>query len=362
MSCSGEVDAGSESGCGGGDDLISIRPGILAELKRAKYGVAGHATVDLCHWTKKSFRNDGDCYKHKFYGIATHRCMEFSPAGMLCQNRCVYCWRPMEFYEASAMDPAGALGPKEVVERLMEERRRLVMGHYGDARADRAKLDDSLMPTHYAISLSGEPTMYPRLPELVRHLRGLPATRSIFLVTNGQEPAMLQRLADEDALPTQLYLSTNAADRGTFERINRPRYADSWERWGESLGMLEGLRTRTVLRITLIRGYNTGPGAAEAFGRMAAAASPHFVEAKSYMHVGRSINRLDRDRMLSHDEVRRFAGGMAAASGGLLEEADESKASRIVLLANARRRIPREISAPAPAPAPAPAVTAAARR
>lgn len=355
MSCSGEVVDGE----GRDGDLISIRPGILAELKRAKYGVAGHATVDLCHWTKKSFRHDGDCYKHRFYGIATHRCMEFSPAGMLCQNRCVYCWRPMEFYESSAMDPADALGPKEVVERLMDERRRLIMGHYGDARADRSRLDESLAPSHYAISLSGEPTMYPRLPELIRHLRGLPATRSIFLVTNGQEPAMLRRLADEDALPTQLYLSTNAADRGSFERINRPRYADSWERWNESLGLLRDLRTRTVIRITLIRGYNTGPGMDAAFAGMLADASPHFVEAKSYMHVGRSINRLERDHMMPHEEVRRFAAGMSSASGGSLEVADESVPSRIVLLANAVRPIAREIRGPV-AELSAPAAAAAA--
>lgn len=355
MSCSGEVVDGPEQD----GDLISIRPGILAELKRAKYGVAGHATVDLCHWTKKSFRHDGDCYKHKFYGIATHRCMEFSPAGMLCQNRCVYCWRPMEFYESSAMDPAAALGPEEVVERLMGERRRLIMGHYGDVRADKSRLDESLAPTHYAISLSGEPTMYPRLPELIRHLRGLPATRSIFLVTNGQEPGMLRRLADEDALPTQLYLSTNAADRESFERINRPRYDDSWERWTESLGLLRGLRTRTVIRITLIRGYNTGPGMAGAFAEMLSAASPHFVEAKSYMHVGRSINRLERDHMMRHEEVRAFAAGMAGASGGTLEFADESEVSRIVLLANAGRPIPREIRGPrAELAAAAPALAA----
>ena len=27
------------------------------------------------------------------------------------------------------------------------------------------KLDESLFPEHYAISLSGEPTMYPKLPD-----------------------------------------------------------------------------------------------------------------------------------------------------------------------------------------------------
>ena len=82
------------------------------------------------------------------------------------------------------------------------------------------------------------------------------ATKSIFLVTNGQEPDMIQKLEDEDALPTQLYLSTNAADYQSFLKINRPRYDDSWERWNRTLNMLSILDTRTVLRLTLIRGYN----------------------------------------------------------------------------------------------------------
>ena len=44
--------------------------------------------------------------------------------------------------------------------------------------------------------------MYPKLPELIKYLHSLKATKSTFLVTNGQEPDMIQRLQDEDALPT----------------------------------------------------------------------------------------------------------------------------------------------------------------
>jgi len=109
------------------------------------------------------------------------------------------------------------------------------MGHYGDPNQDKKKLDESLLPNHYAISLSGEPTMYPKLPELIKYLKSLAATKSIFLVTNGQEPDMIQKLEDENALPTQLYLSTNAADYQSFLKINRPRYDDSWERWNRTL-------------------------------------------------------------------------------------------------------------------------------
>ena len=46
MSCSGEVvDLENE--------LIQIKPKIIEQLKKAKYGVSDHSTVELCHWTKK---------------------------------------------------------------------------------------------------------------------------------------------------------------------------------------------------------------------------------------------------------------------------------------------------------------------
>lgn len=336
MSCSGEIVQEEE--------LIQIKPGVLQQLKKAKYGVADHSTVQLCHWTKKSFKNEGDCYKHKFYGISTHRCMEFSPAGMHCENRCVYCWRPMEFYDSLKMEPERVTEPEEILTKLMEERRKLIMGHYGDIKSDKQKLDESLFPSHYSISLSGEPTMYPKLPELIKYLKSLKATKSTFLVTNGQEPDMIKRLSDEDALPTQLYLSTNAADYESFLKINRPRYKDSWERWNATLEMLKELDTRTVLRITLIRNYNTSDEMIPALASMIKRSSPHFIEVKSYMHIGRSTNRLERTHMLEFDEVKRFASELASQSK-IFSVMDESDISRIVVLQNQERFIDRWIPA-----------------
>jgi len=335
MSCSGEIVED--------DQLIQIKPRISQQLKKAKYGVSDHSTVALCHWTKKSFKNEGSCYKHKFYGISTHSCMEFSPAGMYCENRCVYCWRPMEFYESMEMKPEHVSEPKEIMEKLMEERRNLIMGHYGDPKSDRKKLDESLKPSHYAISLSGEPTMYPKLPDLIKYLKTLKETKSIFLVTNGQEPDMIKRLQKEDALPTQLYLSTNAADYDSFLRINKPKYNDSWERWNETLDMLKDLNTRTVLRITLIRDYNSQREMMPAFAKMLSKASPHFVEIKSYMHIGRSINRLDYENMLDIEEIREFSKEIVKQSN-MFSVMDESIASRIVILQNKERSMDRWIS------------------
>ena len=326
------------------ENLIQIKPAVAAQLKKAKYGVADHSTVELCHWTKKSFKHEGSCYKHQFYGILTHRCMEFSPAGMYCENRCVYCWRPMEFYDAMEMEPKQVAEPEQILRKLMGERKKLIDGFYGDSRNDNQRLDESLLPTHYAISLSGEPTMYPKLPELIKYLKSLEATKSIFLVTNGQEPDMIQRLQDEDALPTQLYLSTNAADYESFIKINKPKYDDSWERWNRTLNMLKDLDTRTVLRITLIRNYNDQKEMIPAFAEMFRKASPHFIEIKSYMHIGRSTNRLEHENMLEMSEVKKFSEEIAKQSK-IFSVMDESLVSRISILQNNERFIDRWISA-----------------
>ncbi len=335
MSCSGEVEIN--------DSLIKIKPAVAESLKKSKYGVYDHSTVELCHWTKKSFRNEGDCYKHKFYGISTHRCMEFSPAGMHCENRCVYCWRPIEFYDSMSMESDKVSDPKDIVSKLLEERQKLVIGHNGDPKQNKKKINESLSPSHYAISLSGEPTMYPKLPELIKYLKSLPETKSIFLVTNGQEPEMLVKLNKENALPTQLYLSTNAADYKSFIRINRPKYRDSWERWKKSLGILSELNTRTVIRITLIRGYNDDFSTVPSFSNMLKISDPNFVEIKSYMHIGKSINRLERSSMLEMNEIKNFALELTKQSN-TFTFMDESLISRVVVLQNKIKLVNRIIS------------------
>lgn len=325
------------------DNLIQISLPIKSKLQKAKYGVYNHSAVELCHWTKKSFANEGNCYKHKFYGISTHQCMEMTPTALNCENRCVYCWRPTEFYDTLEMPAELVDEPDVIVQNLLHERRKLINGFYGNNKNEKKKLDESLLPTHYAISLSGEPTMYPKLPQLIRYLKTLKATKSIFLVTNGQEPQMLDRLANEDALPTQLYLSTNASNRKTFYRINRPRHKDAWERWWKSLRFLETVNTRTVLRMTMIREYNDNTKFIEELAEMMRQANPHFIELKSYMHVGMSTQRLEKNNMLEMSEIRNFASQLRDRMTDF-SIMDESEISRVVVLQNHKRYTNRWIN------------------
>ena len=337
MSCSDEYYSNSDS-----QNIIQISPSTKSRLEKAKYGVFNHSAVEICHWTKKALLSEGTCYKHKFYGISTHRCMEMTPAAMNCENRCVYCWRPAEFYDTLHMPEDLVDEPDAIVKNLLHERYRLIVGYYGNQKADKNKIDESLLPEHYAISLSGEPTMYPKLPELIKYLSGLKATKSIFLVTNGQEPEMLYRLANENALPTQIYLSTNASNKNMFYKINGPRHRNAWERWLQSLSFMSQVNTRTVLRFTLIRNFNDNPTFLKDFAELVEIGNPHFIELKSYMHIGMSTNRLEELNMLEMDEVRAFSSGLKTH----LEDysiMDESIVSRIVVLQNKARFISRWI-------------------
>ena len=65
----------------------------IKTLQKQGYKIIGsHSGVKLCRWTKSMLRGRGGCYKHTFYGIASHRCMEMTPS-MACANKCVFCWR-----------------------------------------------------------------------------------------------------------------------------------------------------------------------------------------------------------------------------------------------------------------------------
>jgi len=319
-------------------------------LRKAHYGVYKHATVELCKWTKESLVKGRSCYKFKFYGVpagGSHRCVEFSPVGMICSNRCVYCWRLTREYDSVILPEDYYADPEDLVEGVLRERRRLLSGYFGHERVPRDKVLEALSPTHWAISLSGEPMMYPKLPKLLKYLSSLPNVRSTFVVTNGVHPEMIEKLDRENSLPTQLYLSMNAPNEELFRKINAPvMYDNSWERWLESLRLLPKLSTRTVVRVTLIRSLNFDVDLIEDFARVLAEGSPHFIEVKSYMHLGYSTTRLSKEDMVRHEELKLWASRLVEElrrQGASYELMDEDLHSRIVVLQNLDRYTSRYI-------------------
>ncbi len=323
-------------------EKLELDQNTVNKLKNAHYGVFGHSAVEICHWTKTAIKEKHGCYKNKFYGIETHRCMEMTPSAVFCENRCIHCWRPTEFYKMLKMPVYAVDDPKKIVDELTELRRKLLIGFMGNKKIDSQWLAESFAPSHYSISLSGEPTLYPYLPELILYLKSLPNTKSIFLVTNGEEPDMIEKLIAKDALPTQLYLSMNAYDRDKYQIVNRPMYRDGWERWLKSLALLSKANTRTVIRITLMKGLNNSYEELPEAAKLIEMGNPDFVELKSYMHIGSSMSNLTENHMLSMDEVRDYTENLLK----FLESytyMDEMEPSRISVIKNKDRATSRWI-------------------
>jgi tRNA wybutosine-synthesizing protein 1 len=170
----------------------------------------------------------------------------------------------------------------------------------------------------------GEPTLYPYLGELLDLIRRRGMTS--FLVSNATRPEVLAELR-----PTQLYLSINAPDEEMYRRVCRPA-ADLWPRVRQSLEELKDHRCRSVIRLTLARSLNMEK--AEDYARLIEKAEPDYVEAKAYMHLGRSRDRLSREAMPSHAEILEFARKVGRALGYKLEA--DVPLSRVALLGSGR--------------------------
>lgn len=289
--------------------------------------------MQICGWTKRFLRGRGACYKSKFYGIDTGSCAQMSPAAAWCSQNCIFCWRPMEWMEYGEVGGGDVDSPSEIIEGVVEAKRKLISGLGGAGDVEEGLFREALdsFPKHWAISLSGEPTMYPRLPELIKLLKEDGRVKSIFLVTNGQHPEMLLKLKGEGALPTQLYLSVDAADPGTFAKVNVPVFSDGWERLNESLGVLAGLGCRRVLRFTVIKGINDLDWMLPLYAEMFEGSGADFIEVKAYMHLGYSRRRLGAGNMPVHEYVREVCGKLLGPMGEYSLE-DEDANSRIVLL------------------------------
>lgn len=295
-------------------------------LRRQGYKlVGGHSGVKTCHWLKASLTKGEACYKSKFYGIRSHRCVQMSPALSRCSNNCLYCWRVLPSEGGERWSGTGGVAeddPKDIVEGSIKAHKRCVNGFKGNPNVKLEVWREAMDPRHVAISLSGEPTCYSRLDGLIGEFQGRGMTT--FLVTNGTNPRALGGIRE----PTQLYVSLSAPNEEAYGRVCRPSVDGSWGRLMESLDMLRSFSCPTVIRITAVKGLNMND--AGGYARMVERSSPTYVEVKAYMHVGASTGRLSFESMPSHGEIMEFAKEVATESGYYI--GDEVPISRVALL------------------------------
>jgi tRNA wybutosine-synthesizing protein 1 len=306
---------------------MAVSENLRKEMTRQHYKIVGrHSAVKLCGWLKKSIRGEGVCYKQKFYGIESHRCLQMTP-WLGCPNFCRFCWRTIEKNPSKF---EGVDEPSEILEESIKAQKLLINGYPGWENTDMKKWKEANSPNNAAISLTGEPTLYPKIAGLLEEFRKRKFTT--FLVTNGQYPERLEFLASKQE-PTQLYISIDAPDRASYRRMDRPSLKDFWKRHLRSLELMKSFSCRKVLRLTLLKDAGKNKGnmmSPEGYAKLVNLANPDFLELKAYMHVGESQKRLPREAMPLHQDVRDFASRVSEECGYPVR--DEQEASRVLLL------------------------------
>lgn len=306
---------------------MTLSPKEKERLVRGGYRLVGsheHSAVEVCRWTKNSLLNEGVCYKQRFYekihGIKSHRCLQMTPSLPFCDNKCVFCWRDVTLNAPNWEGPAD--NPSEILDEAIEAQRTLLSGFKGNPKADKKKWEEAQTPNLAAISLDGEPTLYPKLSGLIEEC----SHRDIvsFLVTNGLHPKKLKNIKE----PDQLYISTVAPEKKTYNKICRPHNPQSWEKLNESLELMPSFSSIKVLRLTLVKGWNLKDPSG--YAKLIEKAEPDFIEPKGYMFVGHSRKRLEMENMPTHEDIRDFAEKLARETG--YEIQDDYEPSRVFLL------------------------------
>ena len=307
---------------------------LSGALKKQKYHLVGnHSAVKRCKWLYESIINDRPCYKQKFYGIKSHRCIQMSPSIYFCTQQCLFCWRAQSGDLQVTWDEMKIPkvdSPEEIIQGSLKAQEKILTGYKGNPKTNWRKYQEALTPKHVAISLTGEPTLYEPIGELIRtfHQKGF----TTFLVSNGTLPTKLSKLSQE---PTQLYISLCAPNEQVYKQVCRPQFPGAWAKLNESLGLMQSFHCPTVIRMTLVKEQNMNH--IDEYAKIIEKTNPTYIEAKAYMHIGFSTLRLGFEKMPLHREVKDFASQLAEKTG--YRVIDEAPESRVVLLSKIEKPI-----------------------
>lgn len=313
--------------------MVAKNSPTYKNLTKQGYVVVGsHSGVKICRWTKNDLRGRGSCYKQSLFNIVSSRCMELTPS-LACSSKCVFCWR-------HGTNPVSKNWRWEVdePEYVLEEG---LKGHYSKIKQLRGvpgviaeRFQKAFQVRHCALSLVGEPIMYPHINRFVDLLHEKDI--SSFLVCNAQHP---QQLRDMYKV-TQLYVSIDAPTKTELKKVDRPLYKDFWERMLECLEILKTVQShqRTVFRMTLVKGFNMDQ--VTAYADLVAKGLPCFIEVKGATFCGSSDgngNPLTMQNIPFYEECVKFVKALAAelnSRGLAYDVAAEHAHSNCILIAS----------------------------
>ncbi|MBD3253576.1 MAG: radical SAM protein [Candidatus Lokiarchaeota archaeon] len=157
---------------------------------------------------------------------------------------------------------------------------------------------EATSPNHAAISLDGEPMLYPKISDFVEEFRKRGMTT--FIVTNGTLPNKIESL---NSLPSQLYLTLPAPDEFNYKKICRPMIKNGWQKIMKSTELLSSLDCRTLLRLTAIKDLNIQDKYIENYVEIIEKANPNFFEIKGFTLQAKALDinkRLKSDRPVNY--------------------------------------------------------------
>ena len=308
-----------------------ITPSLRVQLTKQGYKLIGsHSGVKLCRWTKSTLRGRGGCYNHTFYGLDSHRCMETTSC-LACANRCVFCWRhhanPVGTKWKWLMDE-----PDFIAEEAIKNHCKMIKEFKGASGVINERYYEGMNVKHCALSLVGEPILYPKINVLIRKLHQ--KNISTFLVTNAQFPEAIKNLEPV----TQLYISIDAASEKSLKKIDRPLFKDFWRRLINSLKELSKKDQRTVYRLTLVKSWNIDE--IEGYAKLISIGDPDFIEIKGVTYCGTGKDtKLTMSNVPWHQEVISFVEKLVKYVSDDYEIASEHEASLCVLVAKKKFKI-----------------------
>jgi tRNA wybutosine-synthesizing protein 1 len=175
------------------------------------------------------------------------------------------------------------------------------------------RLVEAMTVRHCALSLVGEPIIYPQINRFVDllHERKI----SSFMVTNAQFPKELEMLKPV----TQVYLSIDAATRESLKAVDRPVHPDFWERFLASIDVLRNKKQRTVFRLTLVKEWNMNE--MRDYAQLIERGMPEFIEVKGVTYCGNNkTSSLTIKNTPYHEEVCAFVQQLADEANKLVGE------------------------------------------
>jgi len=318
--------------------LAKLPEKLVEAYQHQRYHFIGKAgLVKPCRWLWRSLTTGGSehCYKQRFYGIRSHRCVQFTPVPV-CSEACLFCWRvqPADLGETwdelawSEFDD-----PAKLIDSTIREHKKILTGYWSNHKVNMMMLKEAMNPNHITASLVGEPTMYgaERLSTLFEEARQR-GFKTVFLVSNGTFPEVLSKLSVE---PSQLYISLCAPDEETYLKVCRPRVKDGWKRLNESIELLRSFKCPTVIRMTLARNFNLKD--AQGYSKTILKGESTYLEPKAAMNVGYGLQtgRMKHENMPRHSEILEFSNELSNLTGYAI--LDDVLKSGVVLMSRLKK-------------------------